>query len=275
MQIILAMKLAKNYFYQNIRYLRKIKFLSQEELANRIGVKRPVIASYEEGRALPKMNTLNSLSSLFSVSIDDLLNTDLTTLYQNQDAKSPLKADAEGKNIRILTTVVDKSDNEQITVVPCKAIAGYLTGYSDPEYIIKLPVFELPFPELSKNRTYRVFQIQGESMLPIPDKSYIICEYLQNIKELQNGDNYIVISKNDGVVFKRIFKINDSELELQSTNASYESYRLHLNEILEIWKALGFISFSFPVIQKSSNIDDKLMQLKEDLLDEISRIKQK
>ena len=50
----------------NIRYLRKKMNLSQEELANAIGLNRGNIASYESGTAEPKIANLVKMSKLFS-----------------------------------------------------------------------------------------------------------------------------------------------------------------------------------------------------------------
>ncbi len=65
------------YLHQNIRFLRKRLKLSQEELANRVGLNRGNIASYENGTAEPKICNLLKIANLFSVSILDLTKKDL------------------------------------------------------------------------------------------------------------------------------------------------------------------------------------------------------
>lgn len=69
---------------QNIRYLRKRQELSQEELAMRIGLNRGNIASYENGTAEPKICNLLKFAQIFSISITDLTQKDLSKarLYQ-------------------------------------------------------------------------------------------------------------------------------------------------------------------------------------------------
>jgi len=62
----------------NIKYLRKVRNLTQDQLADKIGVNRAMIGSYEEGRAVPKLPALQILSHYFNVSIDNLVNTDLS-----------------------------------------------------------------------------------------------------------------------------------------------------------------------------------------------------
>lgn len=68
---------SKIYLSDNIRFLRKQKDLSQEELANKVGLNRGNIASYEKGTAEPKLCNLLSLSKFFEVTLLDLTQRDL------------------------------------------------------------------------------------------------------------------------------------------------------------------------------------------------------
>lgn len=66
------------YLHQNIRCLRKHLSISQEELANRVGLNRGNIASYENGSAEPKICNLLKMANLFAVSLTDLTQKDLS-----------------------------------------------------------------------------------------------------------------------------------------------------------------------------------------------------
>jgi transcriptional regulator with XRE-family HTH domain len=228
----------------NIKYLRKKKGLTQDQLADKIGVNRAMIGSYEEGRAVPKLSAIRTLAHYFSESIDSLINIDLSAI-KSPNGDDP-KVDKSGKGLRVLTTLVDRDNKEFITLVPVKASAGYLKGYSDPDFIETLPKFNLPFPELNKERTYRAFQVHGNSMEPLPSGSYIICEYIQNWDEIKEGKTYVLITHDDGVVFKRLYHSDKNMLLLKSDNPEYGPYTLPVNTISEVWKALGYISFSLP-----------------------------
>ena len=232
------------YIGQNIKYLRKTKGLTQEELAKNIGVNRAMIGSYEENRAAPKLSVLQDISYFFDISIDALVKQKLWLESNN----GILNDFISGDKLRIVSTVVDKDDKELITNVPIQASAGYTNGYSDPAFVEELPHFSLPLVELSKERTYRVFQIKGDSMEPIKSGSYIICEYLANWEEIYDGKPYILISKDDGIVYKRLYnKINETgEIVLKSDNPEYDPYSLKADEVFEVWKALGYISFNLP-----------------------------
>ena len=250
---------------QNIKYLRKSKGLTQEEIANKIGVNRAMIGSYEENRAVPKLSVLQNIAHYFSISIDDLINT---KLWEKSDDNSSSKY-VKGDNLRIISTIVDKDDKELITTVPIQASAGYTKGYTDPDYIEELPHFSMPLMELSKERTYRVFQIKGDSMEPIKSGSYIICEYLQDWKEIIDGKPYIVITQDDGIVYKRLYnRINETgEIVLKSDNPEYNPYSLNIENVFEIWKALGFISFDLPEPDELSmnKLHHMVLEMKKDM----------
>lgn len=225
----------------NIKYLRKQNNLTQNDLANKIGVNRAVIGSYEEERAQPKISILQALSSVFKVTIDDLVNIN----FEKSDSITE-SSKITGNNLRVLTTTVSTNNNEMVSVVPHQAKAGYTQGFADPAFIEKLPVFNLPLNELSNEKSYRLFQIKGDSMEPIKTGSYIICEYLVNWNEINEGEPHIVITKDDGIIYKRILKHNERSLLLKSDNKEYQSYTVPFTDVLEIWKALGYISFSLP-----------------------------
>ncbi len=224
------------YLKENLRYLRKREGLTQAALASRLGLNRPVIGAYEEGRAEPRLQTLQHMSQFFSVGIDDFLNRDLA---------SGAAVDMKGSGLRVLPIVTDASgEQERAVLVPVKAAAGYLSAYGDMDYIGSLPSFSLPFPELPADRTYRVFQIEGESMLPIPPRAYVVCEYLQDWNAIRYNECHVLLTQNDGVVFKRIRPREDgSAFVLHSDNPDYNSYEVEMQEVLEVWKARGFCSF--------------------------------
>lgn len=257
------------YIAKNIKCLRKEKGLTQEELANNIGVNRAMIGSYEENRAVPKLSVLKDLAYFFKISIDDLIKTRLWEESNRDSVKEFIKGD----NLRVISTLVDKTDKELITTVPIQASAGYTKGYADPDFVEELPHFSLPLIELSKERTYRVFQIKGDSMEPIKSGSYIICEYLANWDEIYDGKPYILISKDDGIVYKRLYnKINDlDEIVLKSDNPEYETYSIKAEEVYEVWKALGFISFELP--EPSEITTQKLHSMILDMKNDINKLK--
>jgi transcriptional regulator with XRE-family HTH domain len=236
------------YFASNIKILRKRKGRTQDEASFALNLKRSTLSGYENGIAQPGIEILITFSGYFNVSIDTLLKVDISRLSESQLGELERGYDAyiRGSNLRVLTTTVGKDNSENIELVAEKAKAGYATGYSDPEYIGELPVFRLPF--LSDKRKYRTFQLKGDSMLPIPDGSWVTGEFLQDWLNIANGNACVVFTLDNGIVFKIVEnEIRASgKLILYSLNPLYEPYEVHVSEVKEIWKFVNYISSELP-----------------------------
>ena len=150
---------------QNLKYLRKLRGWTQEEFANKLGIKRSLIGAYEEERADPRLDVL----------IDEL-NT-----------------------------------------------------------------FTLP---MLSGGNYRAFEIIGDSMLPTPSGSIIVGEKIEGLTDLKNNQAYIVVSQNEGIVYKRIEKNNKTKnkLTLISDNPHYQPYQVNAEDVMELWLAQMVIS---------------------------------
>lgn len=256
------------YFASNIKFLRKRRGRTQDDVAVALNLKRSTLSGYENGIAQPGIEVLVSFSGYFNMSIDTLLKIDMTRLSESQLGELERGYDAyvKGSNLRVLTTTVNNDNRENIELVPEKAKAGYTTGYADPEYIGELPVFRLPF--LSDKRKYRTFQLKGDSMLPIPDGSWVTGEFLQDWMEIISGKAYVVFTLNDGIVFK-IIENNipkDGKLILYSLNPFYEPYEVHVNEVKEIWKFVNYISSELPEpVMPEKQLRQSIAVMKNDL----------
>lgn len=237
-----------SYFGKNIKLLRKRRGRTQDDVAFALGLKRSTLSGYENGVAQPGLETLAAFSGYFNVSIDTLVKTELSSLAESQLSQLERGYDVflTGSKLRVLATTVDRDNEENIELVSEKAKAGYRTGFADPEFIKVLPTFQMPF--LSRQKKYRSFQISGDSMLPIPDGSWVTCEFLQNWNLIRNRHAYVIHTLNDGVVFKvvenRIRK--DGTLMLHSLNPAYEPYKVHVNDVREVWKFINYISSEMP-----------------------------
>jgi len=270
------------YFTSNIKFLRKRRGRTQDDVAVALNLKRSTLSGYENGVAQPGIEILVSFSKYYNLSIDTLLKIDIPSLSESQLGELERGYDAylKGSNLRVLTTTVGSDNAENIELVPEKAKAGYTTGYADPEYIEELPRFRLPF--LSDKKKYRTFQLKGDSMLPIPDGSWVTGEFVQDWREIISGKAYVVFTINDGIVFKVIENNlkTDGRLVLYSLNPIYEPYEVHINEVKEIWKFVNYISSELPepalpekqLIQAVATMKNDLERIKARLRKDISDV---
>jgi len=253
---------------ENIRFLRKREGLTQEQMAERLKIKRSLLGAYEEGRADPRINNIVKFSEIFNVSIDELINVKLADQLSDKN-KSVEKG--KRKNLNILTITVDNNDKENIELVPQKAAAGYLNGYADPEFIGELPRFRLPI--LSDQATYRAFEISGDSMLPLKPGVIVIGRFVENLIDVVNGKTYVLVTAGEGVVYKRVLT-NGTRLTLVSDNKTYDPYDIEASDIMEIWEASAYISIDIPEPSDEDNLTlSKVAKMVLDLQQEVIKLK--
>ncbi|MEI6889009.1 MAG: LexA family transcriptional regulator [Bacteroidota bacterium] len=257
------------FFGSNIKFLRRRRGLTQDDVADNLEMKRSTLSGYENAIAQPGFESLVTMSKYFNVAIDTLIKVDLCSLPESQVRQLERGYDVfiKGSNLRILTTTVGQDNEENIELVSEKAKAGYATGFADPEYISILPTFRLPF--LSKQKKYRSFQVSGDSMLPIPSGAYVTGMFLQDWNTIRDKDAYIILTADEGIVFKVVEnKLKESGmLRLHSLNPVYEPYDLPVNNIRELWQFVHFISPKIPENQENETkiLLETVKKLKKDV----------
>jgi transcriptional regulator with XRE-family HTH domain len=242
----------------NLKYLRKLRGWTQEEFAGKINIKRSLLGAYEEERADPRLEVLEIVADIFKLSLDELLLKDLS----NQSSSYLMKR----RQQKMMS-----ADRNIIHFVPVKAAAGYLAGYADSEFIDELNTFTLP---MLSGGNYRAFEIIGDSMLPTPSGSIIVGEKVDNMDDVKTNLAYIVISRNEGIVYKRIVKNNKTKnkVSLVSDNPSYQPYQVNTEDIIELWQAQVVIG---KVTTQQRWDVNSLANLVNNLQDQVSTLKKK
>ena len=115
----------------NMRYLRAQLQFSQQKVADNLIITRGRYAKYEDGASEPPIEILLKISKYFKISIDLLVSIDIRKYPLDEIIKLP-------DNRIVLPIKVDTSGENRIEIIPHKASMGYLSGYSDPEYIENL-----------------------------------------------------------------------------------------------------------------------------------------
>ena len=212
---------------KNLKYLRKLRGWTQEEFAQKLRIKRSLLGAYEEERAEPRIDILEIVADMFKLTLDDLLRKDVSDSRINYISRRRAQKLATGR--------------PDIPFVPVKAAAGYLAGYADPEFVDELNTFTLP---MLAGGDYRAFEIVGDSMMPTPSGSVIVGERVQNLDDVKSNQTYIIVSKTDGIVYKRILKNNrqKNKLTFVSDNPTYQPYLVNAEDIVEVWQAQMVIS---------------------------------
>ncbi|WP_298349432.1 LexA family transcriptional regulator [Runella sp.] len=228
------------FFAQNLIFLRNtlVNKVSQQRLADELGLKKSTLAAYESGRAEPRYEELVRLSRFFGVTVDELLSKDLTQAARQLRDQSSL---------RVLVTTVDSQNHENIEFVPVRALGGYAEGYGDVDFISELPIFQVPF--LPTDRKYRAFPYEGDSMPPLRDGAVVFGEYIDQWSTVKNGTICLVVTKDEGVVLKKVFNYLEEKqvLVLKSLNERYAPYPVRQDDIQELWRFAGYFEKEFPI----------------------------
>lgn len=212
---------------KNLKYLRKQRGWTQEEFAQRLHIKRSLVGAYEEERADPRIDVLEIVCDIFKLTLDDILRKDLS--------------DTKGGYLAKRRAMKMSSGPVEIPFVPVKVAAGYLAGYADQDFIDELNTFTLP---MLSGGEYRAFEIIGDSMLPTPSGSIIVGEKVESIDNLKNNTPCVVVSRNEGIVYKRVVRNNRprNKLTMVSDNPSFHPYTMNAEDVLEMWQAQMIIS---------------------------------
>lgn len=241
---------AQNFFWAgNIKFLRNRRKISQDELAEKLGISRSKLNAHENGQSRnPTVEDLVRFSDFFHFSIDSLLRVQLSGLSELKlrELEAGNELYTSGSRIRVLATTVAADNEENVELVPVKAKAGYTSGYGDPEFIATLPVFRMP--QLPRHRKYRMFPVSGDSMLPVPDGAFVIASYAEDWQSLKSGTPCIVVTKEEGIVFKILHNhIREKQvLLLESLNTRYAPYEVAVRDVLEVWEFRSYLSDVLP-----------------------------
>lgn len=240
-------------FPENLKWLLQHRQKTPKELADFIAVKPNSISNYTNGVSSPNYELLNKIVKFLEVSADEILYSDLPKNGLRKIAPNiaPIIAPNDKKIPDLIPKVVtvDIKERDVVSLVPVKAAAGYLNGYGDPEYIETLPTLYLPGMD---GASHRAFELRGHSMMPnLHSGSIQIGRWVESLKDIKDRRVYIIVSKYDGIVIKRVLNRvkQDGKLIMISDNDNkkeYPNYPIEADDVLEVWYWRGAIIREVP-----------------------------
>lgn len=242
--------------------------LNNFAFSKRIGVTGTTIDSIVNGRpqtdgsrkkTKPGYDVLTAIIETFNINPDYLFGKS-DTMIKSEVAINPTYSGMPQ------VIAVNQTGNENVIYVPVKARAGYLDGYGDPEYIETLPSFNMPH---LTNGTYRCFEVKGNSMVrTFFDGDLVFGKYVEDLRDIKDGRVYVIVSKNDGIVLKRVInRIEERDkLILKSDNkdGNYPTYTINSEDIVEVWYVTMYASKQMP---EPVDIYDRLHELESKVVD--------
>jgi len=108
-------------------------------------------------------------------------------------------------------------------------------------------------------------------MPPIDENYVVIGQFIEHFSHLKNGKRYVLLTQEDGLVFKRVFSevTQNQRLILVSDNAEYAPYTVRIDTVLEAWEMKAFIGYATKesslqeaILDKLHSIENKIEQFK-------------
>lgn len=259
--------------HDKIKAIIKHFGLNNFSFSKRIGVTGTTIDSIVNGRAQkdgsrkktkPGYDVLTAIINEFDIHPDYLFGKSQTMLRSEAGVIQTYSGIPQ-------VVVVDASGEENVVYVPVQARAGYLDGYGDTEYIETLPTFSMPH---LTNGTYRCFEVQGSSMVrTFFDGDLVFGRYVENLTDIMDGRVYIIVSRDNGIVLKRVINRIDErgKLILKSDNkdGNYPTYTINVEDIMEVWYVTMYASKQMPepvdIYHRLHELESKVVTLEESL----------
>jgi phage repressor protein C with HTH and peptisase S24 domain len=152
----------------------------------------------------------------------------------------------------VLTVTVDATGEENTLLVPLSVQAGYPAQFNEAVYLSDMKPYHLPGFERG---TYRAFEVEGVSMSPtFGHRDIVVCSYVDRWDLLKPWECYVVVTA-ENLLLKRIGAVitdRRGTFELHSDNSGYDSYRLPVADLLQLWQVRGYISTSIPARPSTS-----------------------
>jgi len=243
-----------SFFGKNIRKIRSLKSLSQQEFGELFDIKRATLGAYEEERSEPKIETIIKIANHFSIPIDDLLTRELTV---NQIAK--FKSD--------VTLSPDSIGRTDFTAVKCIAepyLEEYTVSFDDQKFLNRLP--QLFFP-INPDKVFRALTVTSLEMTR-HDKGYyprdiVVGEFVPKsvYSKLTNGTLVFVVTKSQ-IIFRRLY-ILKREYILRADHKGIADIHIKLKDIQEMWRVRYVFFRRIP--EFGAEMDDKIDYLEQQI----------
>ncbi|CAL2104354.1 Transcriptional regulator [Tenacibaculum sp. 190130A14a] len=242
-----------SFFGKNIKKIRGVKGMSQQAFAELFDLKRATLGAYEEGRSEPKIETIIKIANYFSITIDDILTSELTV-----NALLRFKGD-----VTIKAEEVTKREFLEIPLITKDYYADYVKYYDKPKFIKDLPVVKLP--------------IEGEAVL----RGLIVpnLEMTSNDKGLYPGDmvvgkqvglstvdevkegNLVLAVVEEELILRRIFK-KEATFVFRADHKNIDDKVFDKKAIKELWNVQYVFLNRLPEFH--SPLEDKLSFLEQE-----------
>lgn len=223
----------------NIKKIRSIKNLNQNDFAELFKLKRATIGAYEEGRAEPKVSTLLEIANHFGIGTDDLLKKDLSVndLYRFDIFRDDL---IKGNKHNLNPSVIPV----EVIAIPFISEANRATYYKDRKSLSNFENINIP---IEKGFNYRAFEISDNAMFngfSGPNTNDIIIAKAPEkfgMDEVEQGKIYLFEKKAE-LLLRMVQNKSIGKVVLQASNPNTYNTTLQIKDIIQVWQVVKLIS---------------------------------
>lgn len=197
----------------NLKYLRKVMQVSQQEVADFVGLANTAISGYEKEKFYPAADVIAKLCQFFQINADDLLFKDLS-VDSNRNLEAPaIPSVIKGNNV----------------LVPLGAQVKYVEDW-DSEFYRKLTFVNVPGVEGDA----RTFEVSGNSMNPLLLSGDFVACVARKVTEMQAGTIYAIITNQIHIC--PIQLEHERVLCMPANREEFDSYYINTTDIKEVWE---------------------------------------
>ena len=239
------------YLAKNLKFLRKNKGVNQTQVSDLVGKGNTTIANWEKEISEPNISEILIISNYFEVSIDDLLNNELSNTHllkndnsQNIDTNTHLNThpsthlifEKEGLSG---APIVPIEDLVRVPLVEFRASAGFGSGSFALENSDVKDYYVIP--KLRNKKVDFMIEIDGSSMYPKYNSGDVVaCTVIQESAYIQWNKTHVIATKYHGLMVKRVKKgSTDQSLLMVSDNTNYDPFEVPHDEITGIAMVVG------------------------------------
>lgn len=231
----------------NIKNIRQLYNLTQEEFALAIGVTRELVNKMEKGRC--------KVSKATSLRLKQFLQ-ERKSEYYSQDMVSDVELFAAAQRNNDIPYYLQRQQQKnerssyQVPLIAIKAQAGYVKGYEQIDtFVDTLDKYSLPPGVKPEGANWSYFEVDGDSMEPTfaaGDVILVSMIHPEDWQEIKNFGVYVILTA-DSLLVKRIYRKSVTEWVLISDNEeAYPQRLLPVGDVKEVWRFRRHIKAKAP-----------------------------
>ena len=238
-------------FGKNIKKIRSVHGMSQQEFAELFDLKRATLGAYEEDRSNPKLETVVKIAKHFSIGIEDLLTKELTVnrLLRFNEAITVVPGDNQTEDIEGIACITERNKEE------------FITQYSTANNIsnIKLPQVYLPHVIGAGKLAFVIDDLTmsggANGFLP---KDMVIGTQVP-LKEMEKTNSELVLAVTKDNLYFRKMNYQGDKAVLKANHPGVEPVTLAPTEILGLWTIVHIFRYTLPT--NDNELEQRLSQL--------------